>query len=352
MAERLIALPTSSPAITPAPVTRRPLRPPIPLASPRAEVAPPRLALVGVGGAGTNTLNRIGRFADDAVRLIALNTDAQALAGAEADERLCLGEQLTHGLGAGGVAEVGERAAEASRHHIADLLRHHDLLFVVAGLGGGTGTGAAPVVARIGREMGALVVGLAALPFAFEGAPRHRTARAGLARLAQAVDALIVFPNDRLLSVAGPHQPLTTAFAAADATLRCALEGIVALVSAPSLINVDFADVRAVLLEAGPSLLAQSTATGPERAAQAVDDALRGGWLGADIHGARRVLLHLTGGTDMTLRDVTAVAARVTQVCDPRAACVFGAAVDPALTGSLRVLLIAGGLSPQWASQA
>lgn len=347
MAERLIALPASSPATTPLPAPRRPLRPPVPLALPRAEVAPvvlPRLALVGVGGAGTNTLRRIGPFGDTAMRRIALNTDAQALAGAEADEHLCLGEQVTHGLGAGGVAEVGERAAEASRHHIAGLLRQHDLIFVVAGLGGGTGTGAAPVVARIARGLGALVVGLAMVPFGFEGAPRHQAARLGLGRLAQEVDALILLPNDRLLSAAAPQQGINAAFAAADATLRRALAGIVTLVTTPSLINVDFADVRAVLHEAGPSLLAQGEATGPMRAAQAADDALRGGGLGTGTHGARRVLLHLTGGPDMTLRDVTEVAARVSAACAPQAACVFGAAIDPALTGTLRVLLLAGGL--------
>lgn len=330
---------------------------PLVSATPRAQAAPARgnaggaitppqlrITVAGVGGAGTNALNHIGHIHDDAVRLVALNTDAQSLTQTQADDHLCLGEALTQGLGAGGAPEVGERAAEMSRHHIASLVRGTDLVFVLAGMGGGTGTGAAPVVAHVAREAGALTIGMVTLPFAFEGTRRRQAAYAGLTRIAQAVDALIVIPNDRLLQVANQGQTLNDAFVLANAALRRGIAGIVEIVAVPGLINVDFADVRAVLRQAGPSLLAVGEGSGPERATQAVEDAMSGGWLDANISGARRVLLNVTGSPDMTLFEVTEVAARVSERIDPQADCVFGAVIDPNLRDTLRITLIAAGL--------
>jgi len=304
-----------------------------------------RIAVVGVGGAGTNALNHIGHIHDEAVRLIALNTDAQTLAQTIADEYLVIGEAITQGLGAGGTPETGERAAEASRHHIASLLRGNDLVFVIAGLGGGTGTGAAPIVARIAREVGALTIGMVTLPFSFEGTRRRQVAQAGLARVMHAVDALIVIPNDRLLHVAPQSQTINDAFALADAALRQGISGIVEIVATPGLINVDFADVRAVLHDAGMSLLAVGEGWGPDRAAKAVENAMSGGWLATNIRGARRVLLNITGSPDMTLFEVTEVATRISAAIDPQADCVFGAVIDQSMTDGVRVTLVAAGLS-------
>jgi cell division protein FtsZ len=308
-------------------------------------VAQPRIAVVGVGGAGGNALNRIGHVHGDAVRLIACNTDNQALEQTHADERLCLGEHLTQGLGAGGAPEVGEQAAEASRHHIAALLRQYDLVFVLAGFGGGTGTGAAPIVARIARDQGALVVGMVTLPFAFEGTPRRRTAQQGLHYFAPSVDALITIPNDRLLRVASQQQRLQDAFVVADGAMRRAIVGIVEIVTVPGLINVDFADVRAILRQGGPSLMALGEASGEDRARRAMEDAMSGGWLASDMRGTQRILLNITGSPDLTLAEVTEVADHLAGTVAPHADCVFGAVIDPTLKDTLRVMLVATGLT-------
>ncbi len=358
MAERMVPLPTSlNPAshslarrAGPVPLPRGSFDPLadveesfLPARAP-APVTHPRIAVVGVGGAGTNAVNHIGHVHGDAVRLVALNTDAQTLAHSGADDRLCLGESITQGMGAGGAADVGERAAEASRHHIASLLRGADLVFVIAGLGGGTGTGAAPVVARVARELGALTIGMVTLPFAFEGLRRQQVATSGHATIAGAVDALIVIPNDRLLHVAGQGQTLGGAFVLADEALRQGITGIVEIVTNPGLINVDFADVQAVLRGAGPSLLAVGEARGADRATLAVEDAMRGGWLDATIRGARRVLLNITSSADLALFEVTEIAGRITQQIDPHAECVFGVVIDPELRDTVRVTLMAAGL--------
>jgi cell division protein FtsZ len=347
MAEHM--LPLSIPLNPPAGTQRRaepvPLRP-IPQSEPQASaVSPPRIVVVGVGGAGTNALSHIGHVYGDVVRLVALNTDAQTLDQAVADDRLCLGEAITQGLGAGGSPDVGARAAEASRHHIAALLRGADLIFVIAGLGGGTGTGAAPIVARIAREQNALVVGMVTLPFAFEGAPRRQVALAGHAAIAAAVNALITVPNDRLLHAVGRDQTLNSAFVLANEAMRQGIAGVVEIITRPGLINVDFADVRAVLRDAGPSLLAVGEGSGPERAAQAAEEAIAGGWLRASIGGARRVLLNVSGGDDLSLSEVTDIAAAVTRRIDPQAECVFGATIDRDLGDAVRVTLLAAGIA-------
>lgn len=309
---------------------------------PPLSLASPRMVVVGVGGAGSNALRLMP--GNGTVRCVALNTDAQALPYVRADARLCLGEQLTQGRGTGGAPEIGEHAAEASRHHILSLLRKADLVFVAAGLGGGTGTGAAPVVARLAHELGALVIGLATLPFAFEGQRRRQIAEAGLVRLEAAVDALFVIPNDRLLQVSGQGQTLDASFALADGALCSGVAGIAEIVLVPGIINVDFADVRAILRGAGRSLLAVGEASGQERATRAVDDAMSGGWLDADIRDARRVLLNLTCAPDLTLFEVTTIAAQVTRRIAPEAECILGTVIDPTLTDTLRLTLIAAGL--------
>lgn len=352
MAERSASVPLSLTPTTPlsaSQITRRlmPLPRPATMPGSREQAIPslqPRITVVGVGGAGTNALNHIGHIHGDAVRLVALNTDRQTLKQVRADEHLCLGETVTQGLGAGGAPELGERAAEASAHHIASLLRGSDLVFVIAGLGGGTGTGAAPIVARTARELGALTIGMVTLPFSFEGVRRRQAAQAGIERMGPVVDALITVPNDRLLQVAGQGQTLNDAFVLADEALRQGIVGIVDIVTVPGLINVDFADVRAVLQDAGPSLLAAGEAGGADRAALAVEDAMSAGWLDASIQGARRVLLNITGSADMTLFEVTEVASRIAERCDPEADCVFGAVIDPDLSDCVRVTLVATGL--------
>ncbi len=341
MAEHVIALPTASGAGWPGGGMQ-----PLPFVGRESPLAQPRIAVVGVGGAGTNALARVGQLSGTTVRRIALNTDAQSLAGAHADDTLCLGEALTHGLGTGGVADQGERAAELSRHHIAGLLRGHDLIFVLAGLGGGTGSGAAPLVARVGRDLGALVVGMVMLPFSFEGIRRRQTAVGALAAMARAADALIAFPNDRLLFVTQGGQGMQEAFVVADAAMRRAILGVVEIVTIPGIVNVDFADVRAILRDAGPSLLATGSARGTDRAARAVADAMSGGWLAADVRGARRALVNITASADVTLAEVAAVTARVADALAADAQSVFGAVIDPSLTDDLRVTLIAGGIPP------
>jgi len=306
----------------------------------------PRISIVGVGGAGMNALNHFGTIAGEGatIRRIALNTDAQTLAHSTADERFCLGESITQGTGAGGNPQVGERAAEASRHHIATLLRGSDLVFILAGLGGGTGTGAGPIVAQVAREMGALTIGMVTLPFSFEGTRRRHSAQQGLTRIAQSVDALIVLQNDRLLQVATQTQTLSDSFKLADEALRQGISGIADIVTVPGLINVDFADVRAILQGAGISLLAIGQASGQDRAIKAAEDAMSGGWMDVDIQGARRVLLHITGSADMSLHEVTEIASRIAGRIDAQAEYVFGAVIDPTIGDAIRVTLVAAGL--------
>ncbi len=304
----------------------------------------PRILAVGVGGAGANTLNHLGTRHTAHVRTIALNTDLQMLAQSQADERFCIGESLTQGRGTGGLPEVGEHAAQISQHHIMSLLRGADIVFVTAGLGGGTGTGAAPVVARMAREQGALTIGMVTLPFAFEGSRRGQVAQEGLRLLARSVDALILIPNNRLLQIARQGQTLGDAFALADTALCQGISGIVDIVIQPGLINVDFADVRAVLQTAGRSMLTTGSASGSDRANRAVVDAISGGWLDADIQGAQRVLINIVASQDLTLAEVTEVATRVGSRIDPRADCVFGVVIDPAYVDRLQVTLIAANL--------
>lgn len=304
-----------------------------------------QIVVAGVGGAGNNAVNRMIEAQIHGVRFLALNTDAQALALSQASECLCLGEELTQGLGAGGNPAVGAQAAEASRHELKEALRDADLIFLAAGMGGGTGTGAAPIVAQIARELGTLVVGTVTLPFSFEGNRRRKVALEGIRVLSESVDALIVVPNDRLLQVVGKDRTLAEAFRLADDILRQGVQGMTEVITVPGLVNVDFADVRTVMQQAGLALMSIGEGSGDEAAEQAAQMAIAGGWLGASIRGAKRVLLNITGGPQLTLFEVTHIASQVREAVDEHADMIFGAVINPEMHDKIRVTLVAGGMS-------
>ncbi|GCE20068.1 cell division protein FtsZ [Dictyobacter kobayashii] len=302
------------------------------------------IVVVGVGGGGMNAINRMIHTNVRGVRFVAMNTDAQVLALCEAPDRICLGQHHTKGLGAGGNAAVGMRAATESTAEIRAALGDADLVFIAAGMGGGTGTGAAPVVASIAKKLGALTVGIVTLPFTFEGSRRRRIAEQGMAELSAEIDALITIPNDRLLNTVARDRNLTDAFKVADDVLRQGVQGIAEVINVPGMINVDFADVRSVLLEAGTALMSIGQGTGRNRAQIAAEEAVAGGFLNVTIRGAKRVLFNISGGEDMTLFEVNEVAERIGASIDDAADIIFGAVIDPTLTDTIRVTLIAAGM--------
>lgn len=305
------------------------------------------IKVVGVGGAGINTLNRMISGGVQGIDFIAVNTDVQSLSQSLASTRLQVGERVTRGLGAGGDARVGERGAEAARDALADVLAGADMVFVTGGLGGGTGTGVAPVVAGIARQAGALTVGVITLPFGFEGNRRRQAALAGLERLRPLVDSLIVVANDRLMHAAGRSIGIRDAFTLADETLRQGIHGIADLILTPGLINLDFADVKSIMQHAGPALMAMGQASGEGRAARAVQAALSSPLLDAPIARARGVLLNITGGPDLALHEVSEIAERVSEVTDLECNLIFGAVVHPLIEDEIRVTLIATGFQPE-----
>ncbi len=313
--------------------TQRPLTP-----------EPAHIVVVGIGGAGNNAVNRMIDVQLRGVQFLALNTDAQALAHSQAPEQLCLGETLTHGLGAGGDPSVGAAAAEASRKQLQEALSGADLVFLTAGMGGGTGTGAAPVVASIAHELGALVIGTVTLPFSFEGSHRRKIAQQGIAALSEFVDALVTVPNDRLLQVVERQSTLSDAFQLADDVLRQGVQGMTEIITVPGLVNVDFADVRSVMQQAGMALMSIGDGRGEHRAEKAATNAIAGGWLGASIQGAQRILLNITGGPDLTLFEVTQIAQMVREAVDEAADMTFGAVLDPTIRDQVRVTLVAAGM--------
>ncbi|WP_218030903.1 cell division protein FtsZ [Dictyobacter aurantiacus] len=302
------------------------------------------IVVVGVGGGGMNAVNRMIHTHVRGVRFVAMNTDAQVLALCEAPHRICLGQNHTKGLGAGGNAAVGMRAATESSAEIREALGNADLVFIAAGMGGGTGTGAAPVVASIARQMGALTVGIVTLPFTFEGSRRKRIAEQGLAELSAEIDALITIPNDRLLNTVARDRNLADAFKVADDVLRQGVQGIAEVINVPGMINVDFADVRSVLREAGTALMSIGQGSGRNRAQVAAEEAVAGGFLNVTIRGAKRVLFNISGGEDMTLFEVNEVAEHIGAAIDDAADIIFGAVVDPTLNDTIRVTLIAAGM--------
>lgn len=310
----------------------------------RAGVA--RLVVAGVGGAGCNAVNRMIEAGVRGVEFVALNTDAQALALSRAPYRLRLGDALTRGLGAGGNPDLGRRAAEESDAAIRAALDGADMVFVTAGMGGGTGTGAAPLVARAARELGALAVAVVTTPFAFERR-RRIVAQHGLAALREVVDALIVVPNERLMEMAERDLGLFEAYRRADDVLRQGVQGISDLVTIPGLINLDFADVRVVIADAGSALIATGRACGEDRAETAARQALTNPLLDVDIAGARGVIFNVTGGDDLTLREVEAIAGLIAEAAHPDADIIYGTVYDPTAAGTLSVAVVATGFEPR-----
>ncbi|WP_165423326.1 cell division protein FtsZ [Ktedonosporobacter rubrisoli] len=302
------------------------------------------IVVVGVGGGGMNAVNRMIHTGVRGVRYIAMNTDAQVLALSQARDRICLGQHHTKGLGAGGNAAVGTRAATESAAEIRAALGDADMVFIAAGMGGGTGTGAAPVVASIAKKLGALTIGIVTLPFMFEGTRRRRVADQGLHELKEEIDALITVPNDRLLTTVARDQSLSDAFKVADDVLRQGVQGIAEVINVPGMINVDFADVRSVLREAGTALMSLGLGQGRNRAQRAAEEAIAGGFLNVTIRGAKRVLFNISGGEDMTLFEVNDVAERIGAAIDSAADITFGAVIDPSLHDTIHVTLIAAGM--------
>jgi cell division protein FtsZ len=302
------------------------------------------IVVAGIGGGGMNAVNRMIQTRVRGVRFVAMNTDAQVLNLSQAQTRLCLGQRYTKGLGAGGNASAGARAAAESAEDIQAAMGHADLVFIAAGMGGGTGTGGAPVVASLAKKMGALTIGIVTLPFSFEGSRRRRIAEDGLQALGAEVDALITIPNDRLLAVTGRDRSLADAFKTADDVLRQGVQGIAEVINVPGLVNVDFADVRSVLREAGTALMSIGQGQGRTRAQRAAEEAIAGGFLNVSIRGAQRVLFNISGGEDMTLFEVNEVAEYIGNAIDATADITFGAVIDPSLDDVIRVTLIAAGM--------
>src|SRR5919201_6335817 len=300
--------------------------------------------IIGVGGGGSNAVNRMIETGVQGVEFIAVNTDAQALQMSAAVHKVPIGGRSTKGLGAGGDPQQGERAAEISRDALTELVEGADMVFLTAGLGGGTGTGAAPIIADIARRARALTVAVVTLPFTFEGARRRRTAEAGLDKLRSSVDALIVIPNDRLLDLADRQMSVVEAFHLADDVLRHGVQGISDLVTMTGLINLDFADVKAVMQNAGTALMAVGEAHGDGRAVQAARAAISSPLLDVSIDGAKGVLLNISGGPDLTLAEVTEAAETIQGAVDPDASIFFGAVIHPREQENVRVTVIATGL--------
>jgi cell division protein FtsZ len=302
-----------------------------------------RIVVVGVGGGGSNAVNRMIQAGVHSVEFVAVNTDAQALARSDARHRIRIGEKLTRGLGAGGSPQIGQRAAEESQEMIYDLLRGADMVFVAAGMGGGTGTGASPVVASIARELGALTVGVVTKPFTFEGRKRMSSADEGIANLRQRVNTLITIPNDKMLSVIDKRTSLEQAFGVVDDVLRQGIQGISELITEPGLINVDFADVKAIMSEPGNALMAIGRGSGDQRAIDAANQAVASPMLDVSMEGARGVLFNITGGPDLTLAEINDAAEIINKAADPDANIIFGTVTDPAIGNEVKITLIATG---------
>ena len=310
-----------------------------------------KIKVIGVGGGGGNAVNRMIASEVSGVEFWCVNTDSQALVLSNAPKRLQVGQKLTRGLGAGGNPAIGQKAAEESRDEVANALNHADLVFITAGMGGGTGTGAAPIVAEVAKEMGALTVGIVTRPFTFEGRRRTSQAEEGIAALQTRVDTLIVIPNDKLLSVISEQMPVQEAFRVADDILRQGVQGISDIITIPGLVNVDFADVRAVMADAGSALMGIGVGSGKSRAREAAMQAISSPLLEASsIEGARGVVFNITGGTDMTLHEVNAAAETIYEVVDPNANIIFGAVIDERLQGEIKITVIATGFSGEVAS--
>ena len=301
------------------------------------------IKVVGCGGGGTNAVNRMVEAGLRGVEFIAVNTDRQALQLCKADKKIQIGEKLTKGLGAGAVPEIGKRAAEESREEIAEAIKGADLVFVTAGMGGGTGTGAAPIVAEIARDNGALTISVVTKPFAFEGKQRMKNAESGINALKQNVDTLVVIPNDRLLQVVSKGTTMLEAFRIADDVLRQGIQGISDLIALPAMINLDFADVKTIMESGGMAHMGIGVGRGETRMIDAAKAAISSPLLETKIDGARSVLINVTGGADMSILDVNEAASLVMESADSDANIIFGAGVDESLNDEIRITVIATG---------
>lgn len=302
-----------------------------------------RIKVIGVGGGGSNAVNRMIENGVKGVEFITVNTDAQALHLAKSEHKLQIGDKLTRGLGAGANPEVGKKAAEESRELISNTLKGADMVFVTAGMGGGTGTGAAPVIAEIARECGALTVGVVTRPFTFEGRKRAGQAILGIEALKEKVDTLIVIPNDRLLEIVDKKTPMLEAFREADNVLRQAVQGISDLIKVPGLINLDFADVKTIMTERGSALMGIGEASGENRAAEAARKAIMSPLLETSIEGARGVIMNITGGSNLSLYEVNEAAEIVIEASDPEVNMIFGAIIEEDMKDEIKVTVIATG---------
>ncbi len=302
-----------------------------------------QIKVIGVGGGGSNAVNRMIENGVQGVEFIAVNTDAQALNLAKAEVKMQIGGKLTRGLGAGANPEIGKKAAEESKEQIQEALSGADMVFVTAGMGGGTGTGAAPVIAEIAKELGALTVGVVTRPFTFEGKKRSTQAVTGIAMLKEKVDTLIVIPNDRLLEIVDKNTPMLEAFREADNVLRQGVQGISDLIAVPGLINLDFADVKTIMTERGSALMGIGIATGENRASEAAKKAISSPLLETSIDGAKGVLMNITGGSNLSLYEVNEAADIVSSASDENVNMIFGSVINEDLKDEILVTVIATG---------
>ncbi len=302
-----------------------------------------RIKVVGVGGGGCNAVDRMIDEGLQGVEFVAVNTDAQSLMLSKASLRVRVGEKLTRGLGSGGDPETGRKATEESAEELYRVLKDSDMVFITGGMGGGTGTGGAPVVAQIAKELGALTIGVVTRPFTFEGSHRIQSAELGIDRLKDQADTLIVIPNDRLLQIVDKRANLTKAFCMADDVLRQGVQGISELITVPGLINLDFADVRAIMSEGGAALMAVGSAEGEDAARMAAEQAITNELLDITIDGAHGILFNVTGGTELTLFDVNQAAAIIKETAHPDVNVIFGAVINPDMKDAVRITVIATG---------
>ncbi len=302
-----------------------------------------QIKVIGVGGGGSNAVNRMIEAGLRGVDFIAVNTDAQALLPSNAPQRIRIGDKLTRGLGAGGNPEIGQKAAEESAEDLADIINGADMVFVTCGMGGGTGTGAAPVIAEIAKNLGALTIGVVTKPFSFEGRNRMHVADDGLETFKEKVDTLITIPNDRLLSIVDKRTSMNEAFHIADDVLRQGIQGISELITVPGLINLDFADVRSVMSGGGTALMAVGTGSGDTRATDAANAAVTSSLLDVTIDGAQAILFNITGGNSLSLFEVNEAAEIIKAKTHPEANIIFGAVIDENLDDELHITVIATG---------
>ena len=302
-----------------------------------------RIIVIGVGGAGQNAVNRMIAEGLAGIEFISVNTDAQALLLSNASTRVRIGEKITRGLGAGGNPDVGRKSAEESAEELYEVIKGADMVFITGGMGGGTGTGAMPIVAQISKEVGALAIGVVTRPFSFEGSRRSQSAEGGIGKLKEHVDTLIVIPNDRLLQLVEKRASLQESFKLADDVLRQGIQGISELITIPGLINLDFADVRTIMSEGGAALMAVGRAAGEDRARKAAEMAISSQLLDITIDGARGILFNVTGGPDLSLFEVNDAAAIIKETAHPDVNLIFGAVIDPTMGDEIRITVIATG---------